>query len=145
MLLAGYTPDKKEETWGIIGKEMARYDNWLKGNRTPTWTKDVPHDFKANYGSRLLMKSMSIAGDYLFMAGVDTRGQVRVYDFRDGRFVGMLNPGEEVGGVEATGWVDMVDAVFAQRRANGEYVVFVEEDARAKILLYRWTPGQTNP
>jgi hypothetical protein len=84
LFLAGYTADKKEETWGIIGKEMARYDNWLKGNRTPTWTKDVPHDFKANYGSRLLMKSMSIAGDYLFMAGVDTRGQVRVYDFKDG-------------------------------------------------------------
>jgi hypothetical protein len=25
-------------------------------------------------------------------------------------------------------------------RANGEYDVLVEDDARAKILLYRWTP-----
>ena len=145
LFLAGYTPDKKEETWGIIGKEMARYDGWLKGNRMPTWTKAVPHDFKPESGPRVIMKSMSIAGDYLFMVGVDTRAQVRVFDMKDGRFVGMLDPGEEVGGVDSTGWVDMPDAIFAQRRANGEYLVFVEEDARNKILLYRWTPAQTNP
>jgi hypothetical protein len=26
------------------------------------------------------------------------------------------------------------------RRENGEYVVLLEDDARAKILMYRWTP-----
>lgn len=26
-------------------------------------------------------------------------------------------------------------------RSNGEYDVLVEDDARAKILLYRWTPS----
>jgi len=144
LFLAGYTPDKKEETWGIIGKEMARYDGWLKGNRKPTWTKAVPHDFKPEQGPRVIMKSMSIAGDYLFMVGVDTRAQVRVFDMKDGRFVGMLDPGEEVGGVDATGWIDMVDAIHAVQRTNGEYLVFVEEDMHNKILLYRWIPGQTN-
>ena len=141
LFLSGYTPDKGEETWGIIGKEMARYDGWLKGNRTPTWTKAVPHDFKPQFGPRVIMKSMSIAGDYLFMVGVDTRAQVRVFDMKDGRFVGMLEPGAEVGGIEATGWVDMVDAIHAMQRKNGEYLVFVEEDGRNKILLYRWKPG----
>ena len=145
LFLAGYTPDKKEETWGIIGKEMARYDGWLKGNRTATWTKPVPHDFKPKEGPRVIMKSMTIAGDYLFMVGVDTRAQVRVFDMRDGHFVGMLEPGEEVGGVGATGWIDMVDAIYAVRRENGEYLVFVEEDAHNKILLYRWKPEQGNP
>ena len=144
LFLAGYTTDKKEETWGIIGKEMARYKGWLKGNRTPTWTKAVPHDFKPTQGPRVIMKSMSIAGDYLFMVGVDTRAQVRVYDIRDGRFVGLLNPGKEVGGVDATGWVDMPDAIFALRRKNGEYLVFVEEDGRNKIVLYHWNPKQAN-
>ena len=142
LFLSGYTPDKKEETWGIIGKEMALYKGWVKGNRTPSWTKAVPHDFKPEEGPRVIMKSMSIAGDFLFMVGVDTRAQVRVYDMKDGRFVGMLNPGKEVGGVDATGWVDMVDAIFAQRRKNGEYLVFVEEDLRAKIVMYRWNPKQ---
>ena len=145
LFLSGYTPDKKEETWGIIGKEMARYDRWLKGNRTPTWTKSVPHDFKPEQGPSVIMKSMSIAGDYLFMVGVDTRAQVRVFLMKDGRFVGMLDPGKEVGGVDATGWVDMVDAISALQRGNGEYLVFVEEDMHNKIVLYRWTPVQTNP
>lgn len=140
LFLAGYTADKKEETWGIIGKEMALYNGWMKGNRTPAWTQDVPHDFKPTSGPRVIMKSMSIAGDYLFMVGVDTRGQVRVFDIKDGRFVGTLDPGKEVDGVESTGWVDMVDAIFVLRRNNGEYLVFVEEDAHNKILLYRWTP-----
>jgi len=142
--LAGYTPEKKEETWGIIGKEMARYDGWLKGNRKPTWTKAVPADFKPEQGPRVIMKSMSIAGDYLFMVGVDTRAQVRVFDMKDGRFIGLLEAREEVGGVDATGWIDMVDAIYAVQRENGEYLVFVEEDAHNKILLYRWIPGQTN-
>jgi len=144
LFLAGYTPEKKSETWGIIGKEMARYDGWLKGNRTPVWTKAVPHDFKPEQGPRVIMKSMSIAGDYLFMVGVDTRAQVRVFDMEDGRFVGMLDPGEEVGGADATGWIDMVDAIYAVKQKNGEYLVFVEEDAHNKIVFFRWNPGQTN-
>ena len=140
LLLAGYTSEKKEESWGIIGKEMARYDGWLKGTRTATWTKPVPHDFKPKEGPRVIMKSMSIAGDYLFMVGVDTRAQVRVFDMRNGDFVGLLEPSEEVGGLNATGWIDMVDAIHALKRENGEYLVFVEEDYSNKIILYRWTP-----
>jgi hypothetical protein len=31
--------------------------------------------------------------------------------------------------------------ISATERSNGEYDVLVEDDARAKILLYRWTPG----
>ncbi len=143
LFLAGYTPDKKDETWGLIGKEMARYDGWLKGNRTATWTKAVPHDFKPKQGPRVIMKSMSIAGDYLFMVGVDTCAQVRVFDMKSGDFVGMLEPGEEVGGLGATGWVDMVDAIHALKRESGEYLIFVEEDKYNKIVLYRWTPVPT--
>ena len=140
LFLAGYTSEKTEESWGLIGKEMARYDNWLKGTRTATWTKAVPHDFKPKEGPRVIMKSMSIAGDYLFMVGVDTSAQVRVFDMRNGDFVGMLDPGEEVGGLGALGWVDMVDAIHASKRENGEYLVFVEEVLKNKIIFYRWTP-----
>jgi len=144
LFLSGYTPVNKEETWGIIGKEMALYDGWLKGSRTLVWTKAVPHDFKPS-GPFFVMKSMSIAGDYLFMVGVQSRAQVRVFDMKDGRFVGMLEPGTEVDGTEATGWIDMPNAIHAVRRKDGEYLVFVEEDARNKILLYRWRPNQSKP
>jgi len=31
--------------------------------------------------------------------------------------------------------------VTAYRRSNGEYLVFVEEDARGKVMMYRWKPS----
>jgi hypothetical protein len=42
--------------------------------------------------------------------------------------------------VENTGWIDILTGISAHRRANGEYLVFVEEDYKAKVLLYRWKP-----
>jgi hypothetical protein len=35
---------------------------------------------------------------------------------------------------------DILTGITAHRRANGEYLVFVEEDYKAKVLLYRWKP-----
>jgi hypothetical protein len=140
LLLAGYTPDKKEQTWGIIGKEMMRIEGWRKGNRAATWTMNVPHDWTPAKGPRVIMKTMTVEGDYIFMAGVETRAQVWVFRLSDGAFVGVMNPGAVVGGADATGWVDIVEGISATRRANGEYVIFLEEDLRNKIIVYRWKP-----
>lgn len=35
---------------------------------------------------------------------------------------------------------DLLTGITAHRRKDGEYLVFVEEDYRAKVLLYRWKP-----
>jgi hypothetical protein len=40
----------------------------------------------------------------------------------------------------ASGWVDVPNGISAAKRADGEYLVFVEEDARGKVLMYRWKP-----
>ena len=32
----------------------------------------------------------------------------------------------------------------AFKRSNGEYLIFVEEDARAKVIMYRWRPDGTD-
>jgi hypothetical protein len=42
--------------------------------------------------------------------------------------------------VENTGWMDILSGISAFQRSNGEYLVFVEEDFKAKVLLYRWKP-----
>jgi hypothetical protein len=55
--------------------------------------------------------------------------------------MGILEPGPTVGGVEATGWIDLLTGITTHRRKDGEYLVFVEEDYRAKVLLYRWRPN----
>ena len=86
------------------------------------------------------MKGITIEGDYIFMVGVATRARILVFRTRDGGFVGTLDPGPEVGGIEETGWIDMPESISALRRQNGEYAVLVEEDMRNKIILYRWKP-----
>jgi hypothetical protein len=36
--------------------------------------------------------------------------------------------------------VDVYLGISAVQRDTGEYVILLEDDARAKILMYRWTP-----
>jgi hypothetical protein len=83
---------------------------------------------------------VAAAGDYAFTGGWKSRGQIRVNRLSDGAEAGMFDPGETVGGTKATGWIDLLTGITAHKRADGEYLVFVEEDYRAKVLLYRWKP-----
>jgi len=133
MYLGGYTVDRPHtgEEWGIVGTEIVRYDNWTR-NKTLRWRITLPYDPKAN--PMLIIKAMDVAGDRVF--AVDSRNaEVYVYDTGTGAFVTKLTPGTEVAG--ETGWVDIPYALRVYRRANGEYVVFVEEDAKAKVIMYR--------
>jgi hypothetical protein len=59
----------------------------------------------------------------------------------DGKAMGVFEPGPEVSGVEATGWIDILTGITAHKRQNGEYLVFVEDDYRAKAIMYRWCPS----
>ena len=54
--------------------------------------------------------------------------------------MGVFDPGPTVGGVENTGWIDLLTGIGAFRRSTGEYLVFVEENYKAKCLIYRWQP-----
>jgi hypothetical protein len=77
---------------------------------------------------------MSVAGDYVFAVTVKT-AEVYIYNAKTGAFVKNLKPGPEV--VGESGWIDIPYGIRAMRRADGEYVVFVEEDAKAKVIVYR--------
>ncbi len=83
---------------------------------------------------------VAAAGDYVFTGGWKERGRVGVNRLADGAAIGTLDPGGTVGGNKNTGWMDILTGITAHRRKNGEYLVFAEEDYRAKVLLYRWTP-----
>jgi hypothetical protein len=80
------------------------------------------------------------AGDYIFTGGWKERGRIYVNRMSDGGQVGVLDPGPSIGGVENTGWIDVLTGISAHARKNGEYLVFVEEDFKAKVILYRWRP-----
>jgi len=83
---------------------------------------------------------VAAAGNYVFTGGWKQRGRIFVNRMSDGAAVGQFDPGPTVGGVENTGWIDILTGISAYRRADGEYLVFVEEDYKAKVLLYRWRP-----
>lgn len=83
---------------------------------------------------------VAAAGDYVFTGGWKERGRVYINRMSDGTPVGCFDPGPTVGGADKTGWIDLLTGITAHRRANGEYLVFVEEDYRAKAILYRWKP-----
>ncbi len=137
MYLSGYTPDNpaiNSDYAKLIGSEIARYDNWSQGDRTPKWRIVLPVD-KSAPPEVLNPAAMSIAGDYIFAVTVK-KAEVYVYDAKTGRQVRILKPGPEVFG--ETGWVDIPYGVRAFQRKNGEYLVFVEEDAKAKVIMYRF-------
>jgi hypothetical protein len=126
MYLSGYTVDnpKTGGEWGIVGSEVLRFDGWMKGNRNPSARFKLPYE-----GEKLFIKAFCTAGDYLFAVECFS-AKVHIYDKRNGEKVGEIAPKE-------SGWVDFPDAIRAIKRKNGEYIVFVEEDWKNKVFIYR--------
>jgi hypothetical protein len=138
MFLSGYTTERphKGGEWGTVGTEVVRYDGWSRGDPKPALRIALPYDGKRE--PQVYIKAMCIAGDCLFAVESRDPERVFVYDARTGALRGTMQPDETVG--KSSGWVDTPYGIRAVRRASGEYLVFVEEDLDAKVLLYRWTP-----
>ncbi|PHK09294.1 NHL repeat-containing protein, partial [Nostoc linckia z13] len=134
MYLSGFTVDRPAfgDDTGVAGSEIARFDNWSKGNRTPRWRVVIPHD---TTGKReVSTAAMSVAGDYVFAVTVKT-AEVYVYNATTGVQVQKLKPDPEVG--SESGWIDIPYGIRAFRRSNGEYLIFVEENWKGKVIMYR--------
>ncbi|MBP5976027.1 hypothetical protein HW132_25645 [Brasilonema sp. CT11] len=134
MYLSGFTKEHPPigDDSGVVGSEIIRYDNWSKGSRTPRWRTVIPYD---TTGKREVMtEAMSVAGDYVF-AVTGRTSEVYVYKAATGKQVQKLKPGAEVAG--ESGWIDIPYGIRAFRRSNGEYLVFVEEDWKGKVIMYQ--------
>ncbi|MBE9033657.1 hypothetical protein [aff. Roholtiella sp. LEGE 12411] len=134
MYLSGFTEDHPAigDDNGVVGSEIARFDNWSQGNRTPRYRIVIPHD---TTGKReVSTAAMSVAGEYVFAVTMKT-AEVYVYNIATGTQVQKLKPGPEVGG--ESGWIDIPYGIRAFRRSKGEHLVFVEEDWKGKVIMYR--------
>ena len=82
--------------------------------------------------------------DYVYVMYVDrgldarVRGEITVYDARDGHKVGWIVPGDETG--RYSGATDLRCAINVATRANGEKIIMAEENGAGKVMVYRWTP-----
>jgi hypothetical protein len=133
MYISGFTAEnpQSEDEGKKFGSEIARYDNWSKGNRKERFRITVPYDTKADPPS--LMASMSAAGNYIFTILVKS-AEVYVYNAATGDLVKQFKPGPEV--ANESGWIDIPYGIRAFRRKNGEYIVFAEEDWKGKVIVY---------
>lgn len=130
MYLTGQTKDRPISggEWGLAGTVVLRFDDWSK---TPKlrYQIDLPYE-----SGKRFMSSFALSGDLALAVDCKT-AEVFVYDNRDGRHLGSLQPGPEVH--RETGWVDFRDALRATRLRDGNYLVTVEEDWKGKSLVYR--------
>jgi hypothetical protein len=135
MYVTGYTADEPFDRgfWKEVGRRLVRYDHWSKEPQQ-RYSIELPWDTASKPLATTI--GLTVEGKYLFT--VEPVGMVHVYEKDTGREVGVIKPGPEVGG--ASGWVDVPNGISASRQANGEYLVFVEEDARGKVMMYRWRP-----
>ncbi|TDV13999.1 hypothetical protein C7408_109169 [Paraburkholderia caballeronis] len=133
----GYTADAPHDPgfWKEAGRVLVRYDGWSGGKPKPRYELRLPWDPRAK--PPVTPAGLTVEGQYLFV--VEPAGNVHVYDKDSAKEIGAFGPGAEVG--HASGWVDVPFGISAHRMPNGEYLVFVEEDARGKVLMYRWKPA----
>lgn len=142
LYIGGYTSEVSPPSWGLMGGVLARFDGWLKGNRTARYLLALPRDREG-----LFPKEFDVAGDYLFAVmvkgGYGHSALVYVFRADSGSQVGVLFPGREVGG--NSGWIDMVHGIHALKASDGTYLIVVEEDWRGKNIVYVWKPTKQAP
>ncbi len=135
MYLSGYTSDasKPDKAFGSIGTRIIKY-RAFKGSVTPTeiYRIAVPRDPKTNLSAR----AMDVGGGFVAFVLAIT-GEVDLYHADTGRLAARLPTGPETG---LSGWVDCNNGIQLFSRANGELLIFVEEDNEAKIVMRRYHP-----
>jgi len=144
LYLGGTTQEHTNQHWKPMGPVICRYDGWLRGARRLKWRVVAPYEKGSSGHASCEPMTFDAAGEYVFVPytgagrslGFST-GHIEVLRASDGRRAGSMEPSAQVGEI---GLQDIRECIRAHRRASGEYVVFLEEDWKAKVLVYRWKP-----
>ena len=142
----GYEQIPNEADGTTAGRGVRKYTSWST-NPTLAWTKALPYQY-ANRSPLppLAIKAVDIAGDYLFYTEVfaETFYQQKTFvmDKKSGDQVAFFEPDINIVG-NKTGWVDHSFGISAHQRANGEYILLVEDDGYNKSVMYRFNPLPT--
>jgi len=140
MYLSGTSADHPKSVNGPgMGTEVYRYDDWSKPTRHMRWRIDLPDSLKDPYS---FFEAMTVAGKYLFCAQRHL-ATIYVYDTATGNFLGNITPGPEIGG--STGWIDMPEGIQGYQAKDGTISVFMEDDYKPKVVVYRLAPGAIHP
>jgi hypothetical protein len=117
--------------WTAVGSRVEVYHGWLAGNRT------VPNPV-INLTSASA-KSITAAGNYLFVGYVHTVPNVDAFNLTTGKLdITLINSNPN--NVDVGNDVDSMYGLRAYRRSTGEYEVTKDNYNDASVVLYRWTP-----
>jgi len=135
---------EKHQHWKPMGPVVSVYRDVLKGQPVKLWSAVLPYADGSKGHESAEPMSMEIAGDYLFVCytrGLKDEGIswafVKVYGLRDGHFVGNLVPERITGEL---GLLDLEDALRVRLLRDGSYLLFLEDDYKAKSVMMRWRP-----
>ncbi|MEZ0388671.1 MAG: hypothetical protein ACAI34_16480 [Verrucomicrobium sp.] len=152
LYLGGTTADDANQHWKPMGPVLARYDGWLKGEKAKVkaWQTVLPYVKGSSGHESCEPMGFDVAGEYIFAPytgaaktqGTRT-GRVEVFRTQDGSSVGHLEPDKVT--VGEVGLQDLRETLTAHRRANGEYLVLIEDDYRSKVVMYRWKGEAAKP
>ena len=149
LYVGGTTDQYQNQHWKPMGPVLACYEGILKGEPRLKWKIVLPYAVGSKGHSSCEPMGFDVASDLIFVpytgaskeAKVKT-GRVEIFKASDGSPVGHVEPGENVGEV---GLQDIRECLRAVKRRNGEYLVMLEDDYKAKVLLYRVKGLAENP
>ena len=144
LYLSGYIDrsDISSKGWKAAGKKIARFDNW-SSSPTLAWIKDSPWQTDSKDGRQKPI-SMAISGDYIFV-GIESTGKqealieqttVLVYTKQKGDYIGSMQQGESIGPI----MLDKAQGLNVRRNSNGDYLIFLEDAAFARSIIFQWNP-----
>ena len=143
--------EHKNQHWKPMGPVICRYDNFLQGEKPGStegklrWRTVMPYVVGSSGHESCEPMGFDVAGDYVFVpytgasreSGFKT-GHVEVIRADDAVPVGWMEPDPKT--VGEIGLQDIRECLSAHKLQSGEYVIFLEDDYKAKVVMYRWTP-----
>jgi hypothetical protein len=141
--IAGYTEDSPYSgNWKAIGTRLARFDSWSSQPKL-CWILDTPWN-PASKDGRQKPIALDAEGDYVFI-GLGSTGKVPdpleqstvfVYSKIDGKYIGSMQQGDSVAPI----MLDKGQGLNARKNIDGSYLVFLEDAAFARSVIFHWQP-----
>jgi hypothetical protein len=140
MILGAYTtsnPNPSGAPWGQAGSTFYAFTNWSTDgfNQSPEWTTVIPNNLSTDP-----IKSIDIAGSYIFANSDQGPTGIEVFSLSTGALVTTLTPTAYVNSNNSG--IDFLNSINATYNSStGQYEIFNENDAEGNSTLYQWTPA----
>lgn len=128
-----------------MGPVICRYDGWLRGQKILRWKIVAPYAKGSSGHESCEPMGFDVAGGRLFVpyTGASPElgikmGHVKVFSADDGSPLGSMEPSADIG---AVGLQDIRECLAARCQVDGSFLVFLEDDYKSKVLMYRVRDG----